>query len=82
MTKKELMVYVTHVLTALAEGGGWSPEGALYTGLGMDLDRWQAVRHVLVGAGLVTIKSYQVELTDLGRETAQKLEAVLQKARS
>ena len=77
MDKQELMVKVAAVLTALAETNSGTPESMLYILCDMDMSKWEILRHVLLGAGFVTIKGNFVTLTESGKETAIKLESVI-----
>ena len=77
MTRKELTAFIAAILTTLADMDTDCSESTCYIAVGMDMERWQAVRDLIVTAGLVTIKGYRVALTDAGRALADKCNAVL-----
>lgn len=84
MSRNELNGYLAAILTTLAEVDiAYSIKGAsessLYIALGMDMERWEIVKGVLVGAQLVTIKSHYVQLTAKGQDMASKCNAALAK---
>lgn len=76
LDKQAIYVLVAGIITALADTGG-SPESNLYILCDMDMQKYRMVRFTLVEAGLVTIKGNYVRLTEAGKETAKRVEAVL-----
>jgi len=77
MTKNILITRIAAILATLEETNG-SPESMLYIFCGMNMDDYQAIRGILVDAGYVTIKGNYVTLTASGRETARKINSVIQ----
>lgn len=80
MTKDMLMARIAAIVTTLADMGG-SPESTLYLALGMDMDAWQTIRGIMLRSGLVNISSHYVTLTDSGKVTADRLNAVIEERR-
>ena len=78
MTKNEVLTYVAAIVTTLDETNG-SPEGIIYTAMGMNLRDYETVRGILIDAKLVTVKGFYMTLTDEGKETAKKLNAAITK---
>jgi predicted transcriptional regulator len=76
MTNEKMMAMTAAILTTLLETDG-SPESSIYCGIGMDMGLWTRLKMALVGSGLITCEGYWVELTDKGREMADKCNAVL-----
>jgi hypothetical protein len=76
MDRKQVMIDMAAVLTTAAEIGGAVPQSPLYLALGGDLDRFTLVRDVLVKSGLATVTAETLTLTEAGRLTAAKLEAL------
>ena len=78
MTKNELGAAIAAILTTALEvgEGEYFPESTAYLALGGDIHKWETVRSVLVGGKLVTLKSNTISLTPLGRDMAQKINAV------
>lgn len=73
---KSLLAKFAAVISTLDETNG-APESSLYIFFDMDMDLWTRVRQVLIESKLVTIRGHYVELTDAGRETARKINAVI-----
>lgn len=69
------------VITTLDETNG-APESMLYIFFGMDMDLWSQVRHALIESGTIQIKNNFVTLTAKGKETAQKINETLAKAKN
>lgn len=76
MDKNYVMVRVAAILTTLLETNG-APESYLYIFMDMDMDKWQTIRRILIEAGFVQIKSNYVTLTQLGIQTAEKLDKAI-----
>ncbi len=76
MSKGQIYARIAAIVSTLAETGG-GPESSIYLALGMDMSLWTMLRAVLVENGLVTISGHWCELTDKGRELAEKCNAVL-----
>lgn len=72
---------IAATVTVLDEVDG-SPESLIYMALGMDIDRWNTMRSVLLQNGLITIANNYVRLTANGRGLARKLHNVLAKAQA
>lgn len=83
---KGIMADVCATLTSLLdvekEAGDfvYAPESSFYLAMNSDLDRWQAVRHILFKAGWIGggAMPHTIILTPAGREKAIQLEAVLE----
>lgn len=74
MNKNELKASVYAILGTLAECGGSSPASHLYLCVGADMQAWEAVRNILVSAGLVTIApSRLVSLTPKGQTMGEAI---------
>jgi helix-turn-helix protein len=78
MDKKQVLTLVATIITTLAETNG-APESTLYMFVGMDMDKWQVIRNILIDCKFVTISGHYVKLTEQGRATADKLNASLSK---
>ena len=78
MTKDVLLARIAAIVTTLEETNG-SPESMLYIFCEMNIQDYELIRDVLVKAGYVTIKGNYVTLTEAGKETAAKLNAVINK---
>ena len=78
MTKDVLLTRIAAIVTTLEETNG-SPESMLYIFCEMNIQDYELIRDVLVKAGYVTIKGNYVTLTEAGKETAAKLNAVISK---
>ena len=78
MTREKLMTYVAAVLTtALETEPSPFPESMAYLAMGADLSAWGTVKGVLLGGGMVTVDGNAIQLTDKGRDLAQKCNAAL-----
>jgi hypothetical protein len=76
MTRKDLTIYTAAILTTLdEEPSGGCPESHLYIALGMDLQKWHAVRDFLQSFDWITIRVNWVEITAEGRDIAAKVTA-------
>lgn len=80
MTPNELTARVAAILTTLEETNSGTPESNLYLFCGTNMDDWLLVRRMLVNCGYVTITSSWVELTEKGREVAEKINGALKNA--
>ncbi len=78
MTRDDVMARVAAIVTTLDETNG-SPESMLYIFCEMNMSDYEMIRDILVRAKFVTIKGNFVTLTELGKETARKLNAVINK---
>ena len=81
MSRNELIAYVAAILTTLRDLATDCAESTLYLTVGMDIVKWELLKGVLTGSGLVTISGYRVSLTPKGIETADKCNAVLASAK-
>lgn len=78
MTKAEVYATVAAVLTTLLEvHPDGAPETSIYMALGCDMAKYEAIRNLLVGSGLIEVKHNLVSLTDKGMETARECNEVL-----
>ena len=78
MKLHELLTYVAAIIiTALKTEPSPFPESLALLAMGADLSKWQTVKGVLLDGGMVTIDGYAIQLTDNGRDLAQKWNAAL-----
>lgn len=79
MTRNELNIRIAAILTTLFECNG-CPESTLYVAIcNMNLADWELIRALLLRVQFITIKGNWVTLTELGAETAAKLEKLIAK---
>ena len=78
MNKDQILTRIAAIVSTLNETNG-SPESMLYIFCEMNMDDWQTIRDILTRGRLVTIKGHFVMLTETGKETARKLDAVISK---
>lgn len=78
MTKNDVLTRVAAIVTALDDTNG-SPESMLYIFCEMNMQDYELIRDILVKANLVSIKGNYVTLTDNGKQTAQRLNAAINK---
>lgn len=78
MDRKEIFVAIASILTTALEVGAAGPERGLYfpesmayLAMGGDIHKWEIVRGVMVGCGLITVKGNLIHITSLGREKAK-----------
>lgn len=76
MTKSQLLTYFAATITTLAEVDG-TPESTLYLMLGMDMDKWQTLRGLLLASGMVKISGNYVTITESGRIKAAEINNVI-----
>lgn len=76
MSKNELLKYIAAIVTTVAETE-IAPESSVYMALGMDMEKYQIVRNVMVGAKLITVSGNAIRLTDAGKEMADKVNALV-----
>lgn len=77
---KRIMVDVAACMAALdgQDAAFGTPASNLYILLGMDMERWEKARSVMVNAGFITISDgHAAKLTDGGRKIAPKFREVL-----
>lgn len=74
-----MLTKIAALLSTLNETGG-SPESMLYIFFDMNMDVWTKVKFQLIQAGLISVKGYYVTLTELGRETALKIDSALRRS--
>ena len=74
MEEKTLAVMAA-ILGALKEVGP-SPHSAIYLALGMNLDLCMKITSALTDAGLITVERNLVSLTEKGRVTIDKIDAL------
>jgi hypothetical protein len=77
MSKEQVMTYVAAILTTLADLGTDCAESTVYMAMGMDLQKYEAIRGLLVASDLVTVRGNRIALTAKGRQTAERCNAVL-----
>lgn len=76
MDKNNVLAIIAAIICTLAETNG-APESTLYMFVGMDMDKWELIRRILVEAKLVTISGHYVRLTADGKEKADKINSKL-----
>lgn len=76
MTRDELNKYLCAIITTLAEVPN-APESTLYMAVGMNMEKWNLIKQVLVTGNLATFHGYQVTLTAAGHAMAAKINAAL-----
>lgn len=72
MNRKDLLVKIAAIISVLAEVDG-SPESTLYLACGSDMALWEVIRSILVESGQVKISNHYARLTEVGKETAARL---------
>jgi len=77
MSKKEVYATVAAILTTLLETDAPAPESSIYLAMGMDMEKYEAIRSLMVALELITVQSYTIRLTDKGRKTAEACNAAL-----
>jgi predicted transcriptional regulator len=70
------MLIVAAIVSTLAEAEG-SPESNLYLLCGMDMEKWQLIRQLLLHAHLINIRANYVTLTAQGMAFGAKINAAL-----
>lgn len=75
MTKEQKIQMIT-IISTLAETGG-CPESSLYLLMGMDAEKYRALKCILVGSGMVQVKGHYCTLTARGEELAASLNDAL-----
>lgn len=79
MTRNELTAIVAAILTTMHEADSGVIESHLYMLCGMDMDKWDTLRGIIVRAGWVNIKGHYVTLTPKGTEMAIEIQKALTK---
>lgn len=82
ISKDELFKIVAAILTSLHESDSGTPESMLYIVCGMDMDKWNYVRGIMLRADWISIKGNYVTLTAGGTKTAIEINAALAKAKA
>ena len=78
MTREQLMTCMAAVLTtALETEPEPFPESLAYLATGADLTKWEQVKHMLTGSGLITTAGHAIQLTDKGRALARQCAGLL-----
>lgn len=78
MTRNEINTYLCAVLTTLADLDGQpAPRSSLYLALNMEIARFEMIETLLTKAGLVTVTSETMKLTDAGRAMVVKIKAAI-----
>lgn len=77
MSKNELTAIIAAILSSLHEADNGTPESTLYILCGMDMDKWNTVRGIMLRAGWITCKSHFVNITNEGRNMAIKVNEVM-----
>jgi hypothetical protein len=70
MSKNELMALIAAILTSLHEADSGAPESTFYILCGMDMDKWNTIRGIMLRANWISIKGNFVNLTAKGTATA------------
>lgn len=76
--QKQLQAELAGILTTLLETGG-GPESMIYLALNSNLDRWYALKSIMLQVGWITVQHNYVRLTAKGVDTAKKIEDLLAK---
>lgn len=78
MTRNEMNVAVCAILTTLnsADFEG-CPESILYLALGSDMEKWNAVRDVMLAGKLIEVTGHWVCLTSTGCQLATKINEIM-----
>ena len=83
MDKKQVMVYLAMILTTLVdlESSGPIPKSSIYMAMRMDINKYSTMESIMLDAGLCTVTSETISLTDKGRALGIKCnEAIAKKA--
>jgi hypothetical protein len=75
MDKKTVMTRIAAIVSSLGDDG--TPESMLYIFCDMNMQDYEIIRDILVKANLVSIRNHFVTLTQTGKETADKLNALI-----
>jgi hypothetical protein len=70
MDKNELMAMVAAILTSLHEADSGAPESTFYILCGMDLDKWNYVKNIMLRANWISCKGHFVNITPDGTKIA------------
>ena len=76
MDKNEVNTYLCAVLTTLNELDH-ATESILYMGMGCDINKWNLIKDIMIGANLATCQSNVVSITLSGRAMADKINAAM-----
>lgn len=81
MTKAEAGILIAACLTTLLESDGHcGPEVSFYLVCDGNIDRWNTIKEIMVGGGLVTVSGGDnsvVRLTENGKPIAEKCAALI-----
>lgn len=75
-SEAQVMSRVAAILSTLLETGG-GPESSIYLALGANLSMWEGLKGLMLRSDLIAISGHWVELTEKGRQMAEKCNAVL-----
>ena len=76
MTRDEVNTYLCAVLTTLNELDH-AVESILYMGMGCDINKWNTIKDILIGANLANCSGNIVTITLTGRAMADKINAAM-----
>lgn len=76
MTRDELNKTLCAVITTLDEVE-YSPESSLYLGLGMDMDKWNLIKQILIAGNLATIEYHRVTIAPAGKVLAARINSFI-----
>jgi hypothetical protein len=70
MSRNDLLAMVASILTTLHEADSGAPESTFYILCGMDLDKWNYIKGIMLRAEWITCKGNFVNITPAGTKTA------------
>lgn len=73
MNKQQIMTYVAGIVTTLHELGTDCAESTIYTAMGMDIGRYEAIRGLMVASDLILVRGHRIALTEKGRTLAANI---------
>ena len=75
MSRNDVNAALCAILTTLREVGEPAPESSIYMALGMDIDKYHALRTIMLNCKLVSLSSHALSLTPEGVAMADKINA-------
>lgn len=77
MSKNEVYTYCAAILTTLHDVSIPVPASQFYMLLGMNMEKWETIRDILIKSHMIAIKHHLVSLTPDGIKIAMELNAKL-----
>lgn len=74
MGKNEVMTLIAAILSSLHETDSGCPESMGYMLCGMDLDKWNYIRGIMLRGEWITCKSNYINLTPAGTKMAIQID--------